>query len=121
MQQEKTRYISDESQVPSGWVPMAQLAPSDKALRRALTDAHRDGRVDAVKLVRRKGDVKTGRVWMDPDQATAFIAAYRGVQRPATQLDQADELVSSLSRDIGELRAAIENLQAAIELYGAAK
>lgn len=123
MSKDRTRFISDESQVPAGWVPLSELATDDKTLKRALTDAHRLGRIEAVKLVRHQGDLKTGRVWMQPTQVEEFLASYRSARRPFVAQDQrqGEELVLSLSRDIKELRAAMSDLQAAFELYVGAK
>lgn len=122
MTKDRTRWINSESQVPEGWIPMATVASDDKTLKRALTDAHKDGTIDAVKLVRHQGDLKTGRVWMNPEHLDAFLASYRPLRRPASEQAapakrQGEELVLSLSRDIQELRTAMQNLQAAFELY----
>lgn len=134
MSKDRTRFINDESQVPAGWIPLADLAAGDKTTKRALTEAHMEGRIEAVKLVRHRGDLKTGRVWMKPEDVDAFFASYRTVRRAASTAvaeapkQQGEELVAALSRDIQALRdsiaglhPAVQNLQAAFELFVGSK
>lgn len=114
---DQTRYITDESQVPAGWPTLAALAATPSE-RRALSQAHRDGRVKAVKLVRSEAESRTGRVWLEPTEAAVWLGEYRGIlkREPLVRTPQIDDLVASLSRDIAALNDSINELRAAVEL-----
>lgn len=70
-----TRFITEESQVPAGYVPLASF-DSTSRLHRALCKAHSEGKVRAVKLVRHEGDIKTGPVWLHAGDAEKFCDEY---------------------------------------------
>ena len=76
-----TRFINDESQVPDGYVPLAKYQPGTR-LHRAMVDAHRTGKVRAVKLVRHEGDLTTGHVWVHEGDACDFAQAYGQAKKP---------------------------------------
>lgn len=112
-----TRYITDESQVPAGWPTLASVADTPSE-RRALSKAHREGQIKAVKLVRSEAESRTGRVWLEPTEAAVWLGEYRGIlkREPLVRTPQIDDLVSSLSRDIAALNDSINELRAAVEL-----
>jgi hypothetical protein len=67
----QTKVITDESQVPPGWMRVAQLCES-LADQKKLSDAHTDGFIPAVKLMRSVND-KSGPVWVSPDDARLIL------------------------------------------------
>lgn len=82
-----TRFITAESDVPEGYVPLASFDHTTR-LHRALSKAHAEGRVRAVKLVRHEGDIKTGAVWVHEGDAAVIRAAYDGTGAAASKADQ---------------------------------
>lgn len=79
-----TAYINDESQVPDGYVPMA-LFDHTTRLHRALSKAHSEGKVRAVKLVRHEGDIKTGPVWVHGGDAEEFRQSHEATRPTAPE------------------------------------
>ena len=67
----KTKVITDEAQVPKGFVRIASVADS-LADQKRLSDAHSDGLLEAVKLMRSIDD-KHGPVWVDARAAESFL------------------------------------------------
>lgn len=135
-----TAYINDESRVPDGYVPMA-LFDHTTRLHRALSKAHSDGKVRAVKLVRHEGDIKTGPVWVHAGDAEQFRKAHeatppaspepadipttaavvadrehdeRRVVSPA-QLEAAVAALCEINNGITLMQATLERLTAAVE------
>ena len=98
-----TRFITDESQVPDGYVPLASFG-HNTTIHRALCDAHRDGRVRAVKLVRHEGDVKTGAVWVHGVDADEF---QRNYGKPCVKQTQQEQRASTSEDGIAALQAAL--------------
>jgi hypothetical protein len=87
---DKTVFVQSLEAVPEGYVAMASLKLSGTE-RRSLSDAHRDGVVPAVKIVRHEGDLRTGPVFVDSAVMQAWLATYRetraanaGSQTPVT-------------------------------------
>jgi len=90
--QKKTPFVTRLEDVPQGYVALADFARGlSKALYRALTEAHGAGVVAAVKYAPSAGFVRTGPVFVDPVQATAFIAEYKTRSRVAKKRDEEDE------------------------------
>lgn len=65
------RIITSESDVPAGYVPLSSIG--NRTEQKTLSDAHNDGHLDAVKLMRTHRDWKTGKVWVDPINAAAIL------------------------------------------------
>ena len=76
MRRFKTKVITDESQVPDGFKRICSLA-SSLTDQKKLSDAHTDGFIDAVKLMRSTDD-RTGPVWVDADAAIRVLASSSG-------------------------------------------
>lgn len=100
-----TRFITDESQVPAGYLPLASF--TNMRVRRALSDAHKDGRVRAVKLVRHEGDIHTGSVWVHKTDADEFCLSYEQnsfkavrVNQPSADTQDQDAISAASLRDI---------------------
>jgi hypothetical protein len=126
-----TKFITDESQVPDGYVPLASFY-KNKRIHRALCDAHKAGNVRAVKLVRHEGDIKTGAVWVHGEDAQLFEHSYGreapkhtatlGRRAPMSKDDELlgyAELIASrigdVSSSLEEVRDVLERLTAAVE------
>jgi hypothetical protein len=58
-----TKVITDESQVPAGYVRICDVTP-DATLQRRISHAHMDGTIQAVKLMRSVKDT-VGPVWVE--------------------------------------------------------
>lgn len=67
------KVITDESQVPSGYVPLSRWG-SDKTTHKRLSDAHSDDRLPAVKLMRTTSEAQTGKVWVHEESAMKLLA-----------------------------------------------
>lgn len=74
---DQTPLINDAAAVPSGYVQIARLVteemPRPKTLMKVLSDAHRTGKLDAVKLVRRVSEIRTAPVYVDRQQAERLL------------------------------------------------
>lgn len=70
----QTKVITDESQVPEGFVPMSRWE-RDKTNHKRLSDAHNDGRINAVKLIRFASEARVGKVWVHEQEAIRFLDA----------------------------------------------
>jgi len=100
-----TRVITDESQVPDGYVRISDLAPDLNTSVKSLSKLHVDGLVPAVKLMRTAKDL-FGPVWVDREIAVKAIrsVAARVRQDISTmfdtppQSDAAERAVSLLER-----------------------
>jgi uncharacterized membrane protein YccC len=68
-----TMVITDETQVPAGYVRISELT-SDKNAASAISKLHGEGLVPAVKLMRTAKD-HSGPVWVDRDIALRSIRA----------------------------------------------
>jgi len=124
---DKTRYITDASQVPEGWVPLKEVTdrstPEGATFARKLSVAHQDGSVRAVKLVRSRGDVRVGRVWLCPDDLEDFRRQFESRRSAATPSvrqsveGRCDDDEEGIRQELRRLTATVSDLQAAIELY----
>lgn len=122
----RTKVITDESQVPAGFRRISALADSITDQKK-LSDAHTDGLIEAVKLMRSTDD-RTGPVWVD---AVAADRVLRGEEKPkegskssgATGIDKRHvesvcESLADISSDVGTLHqilSVLERLTAAVE------
>jgi len=69
----QTKVITDESQVPPGFVPMSRWE-KDRVNHKRLSDAHNDGKLHAVKLIRFASEARTGKVWVHEEDAIRLLA-----------------------------------------------
>lgn len=106
----KTRVITDESQVPDDFVRLKEYAEThDEYTRRKISEAHIDGLVRAVKLMRSPDD-STGPVWIHRGDAESII----GSPKPPRQTQQVlplscdTEIICAL-HDILRVLQQIEN------------
>lgn len=124
----RTRLIVDPADVPKGFVQIARVA-NNRTEAVWLSRAHSTGTIAAVKLARYASD-RTGKVYVDPQQARALLEARRhrssmtvvrgekswavardeGLREMIRQEQQPDGL------SVSELTLAVRDLQAAIEL-----
>jgi hypothetical protein len=130
-----TKIITDLSQVPEGYTRLSEIASRDtkqgKIIHKFLSDAQMNGQVRAVKLVRTMAEMRTGLVFVQVDDAEAFIK-YRQmrpigprVEKPAASPDPRPVTIDSealivamdgLRYAIVALNSNVRDLQAAIEL-----
>jgi hypothetical protein len=69
----QTRVISDESQVPNGFVRLKELAEKySDTDRKKLSDAHNNGKIRAVKIMRTVND-RTGATYLHAEDAERFL------------------------------------------------
>ena len=120
MRKYKTKVITDESQVPAGFKRISSLADS-LTDQKKLSDAHTDGLIEAVKLMRSTDD-RTGPVWVDAQAAAHVLRGSATLQarKPAKAVDYAWGESACLSlADIGgtmvEIRCVLKRLAAAVE------
>lgn len=134
-----TKIINDVSQVPEGYKRLAEVAPRDtregKIIHKFLSDAHTDGQVRAVKLVRTTAEFRLGCVFIHVADAEEFIryrqakaAAPKAVKQevPVVQEVAASPSVvdcegliaamESLRHAVAALSSNVRDLQAATEL-----
>jgi hypothetical protein len=69
----KTRIITDESQVPDGFVNMRSYSGGDESFRRLMSKWHITGLVPAYKLMRTVDD-RTGPVWVCKESVDRALA-----------------------------------------------
>ena len=115
------RIITSEDDVPKGWVRIADL--TDNATdAKILSDAHTNGDLDAVKLIRTTSEIRTGPVWVEAIAARALLSRCQakrdGAAKPASA--QADnvtpdyvvELLQSINDSLGRIAAAADAMAA---------
>lgn len=106
-----TQFIQDESQIPEGFIRLASFG-HDKNDHRALSDAHRDGKIRAVKVVRCEGELRTGAVWVHEADARSFLSSRLAASPPAHKnkprvSEDSAQPIAALASAIVELAAAI--------------
>ena len=129
-----TRIITDESQIPDGFVPVSHFRENGFVQRwptiaKAISDAHSLGRVRAVKLCCTLGDLKTGPVYVHEGDAAAFLAARYPSESAAHEPEvaapvgkqptvdgEAGEAIERLTAALGDLMAAMNDLTVALRL-----
>lgn len=126
-----TVIVTSLDQIPDGYVPVAEMKGQFNGnwptVKKRISDAHAAGRIRAAKLVRTLGDLRTGRIWVHPDDAREFItdalareehaakAEPQRVEEPprtAVARESSDELLLAIKR----LTAAVDDLTAAMQL-----
>ena len=119
----RTRLIVDPADVPKGFVQIARVA-NNRTEAVWLSRAHSTGTIAAVKLARYASD-RTGKVYVDPQQARALLEARRHKSR--MEVIRGEKSWSIYSTDserpsqqsdlpIQDLTLAVRDLQAAVEL-----
>lgn len=95
------RIITSETDVPHGWVRIADAATSATD-GKILSDAHNSGALPAVKLVRTTSSYRTAPVWVDPVAAKALLSRCQdkrdGVTKPAIVQPGGDDVAVQLCR-----------------------
>ena len=115
------RIITSENDVPNGWVRIADL--TDNATdAKILSDAHTNGQLDAVKLIRTTSEIRTGPVWVEAIAARALLSRCQakrdGVAKPVSPPaddvtpDFVVEMLQSLAASLGRIAAAAEAIAA---------
>jgi len=66
------RIITNVSDVPDGWVRIADITDSVTD-QKILSDAHNADVIPAVKLVRTTSEFRIGPVWVDPSAAKSLL------------------------------------------------
>ena len=105
------RIITSESDVPSGWVRIADL--TDNATdAKILSDAHTTGDLDAVKLIRTTSEVRTGPVWVDAAAAKALLTKCQAKRdgKPAASDKTADWQLSVIAVSLQRIADALESM-----------
>lgn len=120
MRKFKTKVITEESQVPHGFRRISSLADS-LTDQKKLSDAHTDGFIAAVKLMRSTED-RTGPVWVDAEAAREVLAGDKtrtkkasADQMSAGQNEAAVIALCEINNGISLIHATLERLTAAVE------
>jgi hypothetical protein len=83
------RIITSEDDVPDGWVRIADLTDSSTDAK-ILSDAHTNGELDAVKLIRTTSEIRTGPVWVDAVAARALLSRCQAKRDAGMRPEQAE-------------------------------
>jgi len=111
----KTGVITSEEQVPPGYARIGEIT-TDKTGQNRLFDAHKDGLLPAVKVMRTTTD-RNGPVWVDRSAAERILAASgrpvaankRHVPvETAFMLSEIDDKIERLARAAERIASAIE-------------
>ena len=120
MKKFKTKVITEESQVPHGFRRISSLADS-LTDQKKLSDAHTNGFIAAVKLMRSTED-RTGPVWVDAEAAREVLAGDKTRakkvstdQMSAGQNEAAVVALCEINNGISLIHATLERLTAAVE------
>ena len=125
MRKFKTKVITDESQVPAGFRRISALADS-LSDQKKLSDAHTDGIIAAVKLMR-SADDRTGPVWVDAEAAKRVLEGTSSQSRrqaslqfrvngaPAEQYEAAVVALCEINNGITLMQVTLERLTTAVE------
>jgi hypothetical protein len=120
MRKFKTKVITEESQVPHGFRRISSLADS-LTDQKKLSDAHTDGFIAAVKLMRSTED-RTGPVWVDAEAAREVLAGDKNRTKKAStdqmsagQNEAAVIALCEINNGMSLIHATLERLTAAVE------
>lgn len=135
----QTRFVTDESQVPAGYVPLTSVTrwdtPEHRVFRRRVAAAYESGKIRSMKLVRSASEMRTGKVWVHEADFKAWRDAAAAAGSPAAVAGGTDRPIDAsaeaifaearalrtvnmeLTNKIGQLLDAFADLQAAIELH----
>ena len=108
------RIITSEDDVPKGWVRIADL--TDNATdAKILSDAHTNGDLDAVKLIRTTSEIRTGPVWVDPIAARALLSRCQAKRDGAAKPVSAAKEESPAVAASDETNRLLERIAVALE------
>jgi hypothetical protein len=117
MKRFKTKVITDESQVPDGFRRISVLADSITDQKK-LSDAHTEGVIAAVKLMRSTED-RTGPVWVDAEAARLVLAGdkpkAKAKQTTDLQYESVCESLADIASGLGYVVQLLERLATAAE------
>jgi hypothetical protein len=113
----KTKVITDESQVPDGFKRISVLADSP-ANQKKLSDAHTNGVIAAVKLMRSTDD-RTGPVWVHVDDARRVLTGdkpkAKAKQQADLQYESVCESMTNIATSLAGVERMLERLAAAVD------
>lgn len=101
----RTQIIKDESEVPPGYVPLANYGKKT-ATHRRLCAAHAEGAIRAVKQARYVGEMRTGRVWVHEQDAAAFLAAGSVAEKTQSR-DCRQDALGNVGLDARQIEGAV--------------
>lgn len=127
MKKFRTKVITDESQVPAGFKRICEITQS-LTEQKQLSDAHTDGRIEAVKLMRSTTE-RGGPVWVDSDGARRVLSGddhrhqigHANKTQPAgalptcVQIESVCESLADLAQSAAAIERLLERLTAAVE------
>lgn len=125
----QTKIITSDDQVPSDYVPVNNFRTNGfvgrwATIAKAISEAHSNGHIRAVKLCRTVGDLKTGLVYVHEGDCTAFLnerySEDRIKRKPKAvehaRAAEANEAVERLAAAAADVVAAMADLTAALRL-----
>ena len=117
----QTRVISDESQVPQGYIRLKDLADKySETDRKKLSDAHNDGHIRAVKIMRTVND-RTGATYVHEGDAEAYLRGRIQKREMKTEKrESGDALVVELRRIADAQEKTVEILGRIEEIWKSA-
>jgi hypothetical protein len=101
------KVITDESQVPEGYVPLSRWG-ADKTTHKRLSDAHSDDRLPAVKLMRTTSEAQTGKVWVHEESAIRLLAEIESAKN--ARHDAATPKVPASVAEVPKIAGQIDHL-----------
>lgn len=112
----KTAVITSEDQVPAGYVRVHEIT-KDKSDQNRLFEAHGNGLIPAVKVMRTTSD-RNGPVWVDRNAAERVIAAAKDLpsrKRPTPietpfMLSEIDDKAERIARAVERIASSFEVL-----------
>lgn len=106
-----TRVITDESQVPEGYVRLKEWGSPEQ---QHISKAHQGGLIPAVKLMRNITDTH-GPTWVDKEKAEEFLNGINAHKKQkVVQLDSKlfNEYVTAIAGELTAIREALQGLEA---------
>jgi hypothetical protein len=107
-----TKVISDTKDVPHGYVRLSEIT-KDVTDAKRLSDAHDQGDIPAVKLIRTTGEIKTGPVWVCERSARDFLA---GIHAARSRKNQPAK--STVTDGVGDLLCDAETFHLFLRSIG---
>lgn len=109
----ETKCITDISEVPDGFVPLSDFNSRSRDHKR-LSDAHKQGLIRAVKLVRTVKDFHNGRVWVEERGAREFLSCDSRVTNTAAVADSTN-LIAAINARLSRIESLLERIASASE------
>jgi hypothetical protein len=116
MKKFKTRVITEESQVPAGFKRICEITHS-LTEQKQLSDAHTDGRIEAVKLMRSTNE-RGGPVWVDAAAARLVLAGDENYQHPKVVKPVVADSPAAMNHavmSLMEMRLTLARIEAVLE------